>query len=90
MEASWKTLTAQCVAKPETYEERKGRREAEINSLKDALEVLESEAAFVQVSAEHLRAVRFPTDDANEGISNFKAVIEALDASTSLQNSSFI
>ena len=56
--SAWKTLTAQCVAKPETYEERKGRREAEINSLKDALEVLESEAAFVQVSAEHLRGVR--------------------------------
>ena len=88
--SAWKTLTAQCVAKPETYEQRKARREAEINSLKDALDLLESEAAFVQVSAEHLRGVRFPTDDANEGISNFKAVIEALDASTSFQNSSFI
>jgi len=56
--SAWKTLTAQCVAKPETYEERKARREAEINGLKDALEVLESEAAFVQVSAKHLRGVR--------------------------------
>jgi len=56
--AAWKTITAQCVAKPETYEERKARREAEINGLKDALEVLESEAAFVQVSAKHLRGVR--------------------------------
>merc|ERR1719375_1070184 len=56
--AAWKTITAQCVANPETYEERKARREAEINGLKDALEVLESEAAFVQVSAKHLRGVR--------------------------------
>jgi chromosome segregation ATPase len=56
--AAWKTITAQCVAKPETYEERKARREAEINGLKDALEVLESETAFVQVSAKHLRGVR--------------------------------
>jgi len=56
--SAWKTLTAQCVAKPETYEERKARREAEITGLKDALEVLESEAAFVQVSAKHLRGVR--------------------------------
>jgi len=56
--AAWKTLTAQCVAKPETYEERAARREAEITGLKDALEVLESEAAFVQVSAKHLRGVR--------------------------------
>jgi len=56
--SAWKVLTAQCVAVPETYEEKKARREAEINGLKDALEVLESEAAFVQVSAKHLRGVR--------------------------------
>jgi len=56
--SAWKTLTSQCVAKPETYEERAARREAEINGLKDALEVLESESAFVQVSAKHLRGVR--------------------------------
>jgi chromosome segregation ATPase len=37
-----------CVAKPETYEERKKRREAEIEGLKQSLEILENETAFVQ------------------------------------------
>jgi chromosome segregation ATPase len=41
-------LKDRCIAKPETYEERKRRREAEINGLKEALNILESETAFVQ------------------------------------------
>jgi len=41
-------LKERCIAKPETYEERKARREAEINGLKEALSILENEAAFVQ------------------------------------------
>jgi hypothetical protein len=41
-------IKERCVAKPETYEERKARREAEISGLKEALSILESEAAFLQ------------------------------------------
>merc|ERR1719356_2075270 len=50
-------LRDRCIAKPETYEERKARREAEINGLKEALQVLESETAFVQRTARrtHMR-----------------------------------
>merc|ERR1712139_66147 len=44
----WAKLTDRCVAKPESYEDRKRRREEEIAGLKEALTVLESESAFVQ------------------------------------------
>merc|ERR1719276_474711 len=43
-----KKITDRCVAKPESYEDRKKRREAEISGLKQALQILESETAFVQ------------------------------------------
>jgi predicted nucleic acid-binding Zn-ribbon protein len=49
-------LKDRCIAKPETYEERKARRGAEFNGLKEALRVLESETAFVQRSKRtHMR-----------------------------------
>jgi len=41
-------IKERCVAKPETYEERKARRTAEIEGLKEALSILENEAAFMQ------------------------------------------
>merc|ERR1719326_2115282 len=43
-------IKERCIAKPETYEERKARREAEIKGLKEALSILENEAAFTQRS----------------------------------------
>merc|ERR1719454_1752841 len=41
-------LKDRCIAKPETYAERKARREAEIAGLKEALNILETETAFLQ------------------------------------------
>jgi hypothetical protein len=41
-------IKERCIAKPETYEERKARRTAEISGLKEALQILEEETALVQ------------------------------------------
>lgn len=49
-------LNKKCTYKVESYAERKARREAEINGLKEALEVLENETAFVQTASK--RALR--------------------------------
>jgi len=38
-----------CIAKPETYEERTARRQAEIDGLKQAQQILEDQTAFTQV-----------------------------------------
>merc|ERR1712066_1148782 len=47
MEYSGK-IKDRCIAKPESYEDRKARREAEIAGLKQALSTLEDETALVQ------------------------------------------
>jgi len=53
------SLDKKCTYKVESYAERKARREAEIEGLKQALEILESETALVQTTARHtLRGVR--------------------------------
>merc|ERR1719498_602572 len=41
-------IKERCIAKPESYEDRKARREAEIKGLKEALSILQGEAAFLQ------------------------------------------
>jgi len=50
------SLDKKCTYKVESYADRKARREAEINGLKEALDILENETAFVQTSS--LRGVR--------------------------------
>merc|ERR1711862_736684 len=42
------TVKEKCIAKPESYEERKARREQEIAGLKQAMDILEGEAVLVQ------------------------------------------
>merc|ERR1712037_142221 len=52
----YEKIKDRCIAKPETYEERKARREAEIAGLKEALSILENETAFMQRrSHRHMR-----------------------------------
>jgi len=52
----YEKIKEECIAKPEPYEERKKRREAEIAGLKEALSILEG-AAFVQQHS-GLRGIR--------------------------------
>merc|ERR1712062_918660 len=43
----YEKIKDRCIAKPETYEERKRRREEEIKGLQQALSILENETAFM-------------------------------------------
>jgi len=53
-----KQLEGRCIAKAETYGERKARRAAEIQGLKEALTVLENETAFIQKASTRSLRVR--------------------------------
>jgi hypothetical protein len=46
-------LRERCIAKPESYETSKARREAEIAGLREALSILEGEAVFAQRGKKH-------------------------------------
>merc|ERR1719148_137093 len=49
-------LKSRCIAKPESYEERKSRRESEVKGLQEALSILEDETAFMQRGKRSLRS----------------------------------
>jgi len=53
-----KKIEEECIAKPETYEERTARRTAEISGLKEALTILNDETAFLQTSHSVLRGAK--------------------------------
>merc|ERR1712232_1278056 len=48
-------LDARCVAKTETYESRKQRRDAEVAGLKEALSILEQTALVQRRKGQHMR-----------------------------------
>merc|ERR1719262_1812479 len=54
----YEKLKPECIAKPDSYEERKKRRDAEIAGLKEALGILEGTAVFLQRGQRRHRTLR--------------------------------
>jgi len=52
------SLKRKCTYKVETYAEKKANREAEINGLKEALDILSNEAAFIQKASHGFKGLR--------------------------------
>jgi len=58
----YEKIKERCIAKPETYEERKRRREEEIKGLQQALSILENETAFMQRKSRRRMRGTLPLD----------------------------
>merc|ERR1719174_877117 len=61
-------IKERCVAKAETYEERKARREAELAGLKEALDILENQAALIQTRSTRSSLKRKSKLDINQKV----------------------
>jgi len=61
-------IKERCIAKAETYEEKKARREAELDGLKQALDILENQAALIQTKGSRSLLKRKSKLDINQKV----------------------